>query len=138
MGVISRFWRAVTTGYKLFLDNTEILKVTYAANETEIRGGAVAGDDLEFHANSNQDRARIKLYGDSNIELACSDTAAYKFNFGTTERIRLFGSNSGGQIFLMECTTPTAMTNYGCLYTKADNKLYFQDGAGAEHEVDFV
>jgi len=34
---------------------------------------------------------------------------------------------------LKEITTPTAKADYGALYTKADNHLYFQDGAGVEH-----
>ena len=42
------------------------------------------------------------------------------------------------QINMKEMTTPTAVADYGALYTKADNKLYFQDGAGIEHEVAFV
>ena len=42
---------------------------------------------------------------------------------------------AGGSLTLPEITTPTADANKGKLYTKADNKLYFQDGAGAEHEV---
>lgn len=41
-------------------------------------------------------------------------------------------------ITLKETTTPTADTNYGKIYTKTDNKLYFQDGAGTEHEIAFV
>ena len=32
-----------------------------------------------------------------------------------------------------EITTPTAITNYGAIYPKSDNTLYFQDGAGTEH-----
>ena len=44
----------------------------------------------------------------------------------------------GGALALKETTTPTADTNYGKIYCKADNKLYFQDGAGAEHEIAFV
>jgi hypothetical protein len=43
-----------------------------------------------------------------------------------------------GVLGLKETTTPTADTNYGKVYTKNDNKLYFQDGAGSEHEVAFV
>lgn len=45
---------------------------------------------------------------------------------------------SGGVVTLAETTTPTAVTDYGKVYTKNDNKLYFQDGAGTEHEVAFV
>jgi len=39
---------------------------------------------------------------------------------------------------LSETTTPTAVENFGKVYTKNDNKLYFQDGAGVEHEVSLV
>lgn len=34
-----------------------------------------------------------------------------------------------------EITTPAALADYGTLYTKADNMLYFQDGAGTESPV---
>lgn len=39
---------------------------------------------------------------------------------------------------LKETSTPTADANYGKIYAKNDNKLYFQDGAGTEHEIAFV
>ena len=41
----------------------------------------------------------------------------------------------GGYLMIKETSTPTADTNYGKVYTKNDNKLYFQDGAGSEHEI---
>jgi len=41
----------------------------------------------------------------------------------------------GGVLCLKETTTPTDDAGYGKLYTKSDNKLYFQDGAGSEHEL---
>ena len=44
----------------------------------------------------------------------------------------------GGSLVLKEIATPTADANYGKIYTKTDNKLYFQDGAGTEHEIAFV
>jgi hypothetical protein len=44
----------------------------------------------------------------------------------------------GGALCLAETTTPTADTNFGKVYTKSDNKLYFQDGAGTEHEIAFA
>jgi hypothetical protein len=34
---------------------------------------------------------------------------------------------------LPETTTPTAIANYGAIYPKSDNHLYFQDGASNEH-----
>jgi len=41
-------------------------------------------------------------------------------------------------LLLPETTTPTAVPDNGKIYTKADNKLYFQDGSGVEHTVAFV
>jgi hypothetical protein len=43
-----------------------------------------------------------------------------------------------GVVSIKEVATPTATTNYGKVYTKTDNKLYFQDGAGSEHELAFA
>jgi len=37
-----------------------------------------------------------------------------------------------GVLCIKETTTPTADANYGKIYTKDDNDLYFQDGAGTE------
>lgn len=42
------------------------------------------------------------------------------------------------QLNLKEITTPTAIANYGAIYVKSDNKLYFQDGAGVEYTVTIV
>ena len=36
---------------------------------------------------------------------------------------------------LKETTTPSAVTNYGKIYNKNNNALYFQDGAGTEHSI---
>jgi len=43
-----------------------------------------------------------------------------------------------GLLTLKETTTPTADANYGKIYTKNDNKLYFQDGAGVEHALAYA
>ncbi len=40
-----------------------------------------------------------------------------------------------GVLGLKETTTPTADTNYGKIYTTTLNSLYFQDGAGIEHNL---
>ncbi|MHC4193376.1 MAG: hypothetical protein ACYSP9_04275 [Planctomycetota bacterium] len=53
--------------------------------------------------------------------------------------LTITGSLSAGtSVALQETTTPSATTNYGKVYTKNDNKLYFQDGAGVEHEIAYV
>jgi hypothetical protein len=43
-----------------------------------------------------------------------------------------------GVLCLAETTTPTANADYGKIYTKNTNKLFFQDGAGTEHEIALV
>lgn len=40
-----------------------------------------------------------------------------------------------GVLYLQETTTPTAIANHGAIYTKSNNELFFQDGAGVEHLV---
>ena len=44
----------------------------------------------------------------------------------------------GGEIMLKETTTPSDDAGYGKVYTKSDNVLYFQDGAGVEHALGAV
>ncbi len=39
---------------------------------------------------------------------------------------------------IKETTTPTADSGYAKVYSKSDNKLYFQDGDGTEHEISLV
>jgi len=43
-----------------------------------------------------------------------------------------------GVLKIGETGTPSADTNFGKIYTKTDNKIFFQDGAGVEHEIAFV
>ena len=48
--------------------------------------------------------------------------------------------NAGVSIFndvihMLEITTPTSIDSYGAIYPKADNELYFKDGAGVEHVI---
>lgn len=39
---------------------------------------------------------------------------------------------------IKETTTPTATADYGKFYCQSNNKAYFQDGAGSEHELAFA
>jgi len=40
-----------------------------------------------------------------------------------------------GVLGLKEITTPASQADYGKIYCKADNSVYFQDGAGVEHDL---
>ena len=79
---------------------------------------------------------RIKFVSDTTDKLSILNC---KVGVGT-----LFPSENadltleGGSLCMKETTTPTADENYGKLYTKADNNLYFQDGEGAEHKVKLI
>lgn len=39
------------------------------------------------------------------------------------------------ELILAETTTPSAVANYAKVYSKNNNRWYFQDGAGVEHEI---
>ena len=56
----------------------------------------------------------------------------------TADNLVAIKTSDGGAITMAETTTPSAETNLGKIYTKTDNKLYFQDGAGTEHTIQFV
>ncbi len=55
--------------------------------------------------------------------------------FGTGDYIVDGLLRTENAIHILEITTPAAITNYGAIYTKSNNQLYFQDGAGAEHVI---
>lgn len=76
------------------------------------------------------------------------ESFSYRVDGTTVIKIYAEADSAGGiqkpglvvdyQINMKEMATPTAVADYGAIYTKNDNKLYFQDGAGVEHEVAFV
>ncbi len=45
------------------------------------------------------------------------------------------GKERFSSLILAEITTPTAIPDHAQLYPKTDDRLYFQDGAGDEHEI---
>ena len=89
-----------------------------------------------------------------NVDPSNGATSTYELNIGNTLYGNLSTDSIGiglrptanmlglsveaGLLTLKERATPTADANYGKIYTKNDNKIYFQDGAGAEHEIAFV
>lgn len=119
---------------------TRCMTIDYAANVTTVRGGQTAGDDLKLKANGVEDYPYITLEGLSRVHIGCYNQL--DLNFGATPvlgaRFKLGGDNLGGSLHLKETTTPGAIADFGALYTKADNNLYFQDGAGTEYTVTIV
>jgi hypothetical protein len=66
------------------------------------------------------------------------DSRQYFMSEGSSNKV-IIGKGyifcEGGMIRLKEITTPTPFGNFGSIYPKADDNLYFQDGAGTEHVV---
>ena len=114
-----------------FKDNaTNFLTAAYNTNVTTLSGGGVTGDDLILKANTLNDYPIITLNGNTSIDLQAKTHT--KFFSSSTEVGRL---TSDGALHLKECTTPTAIGSFGAIYTKADNHLYFQSGAGIEYDL---
>ena len=76
----------------------------------------------------------VRMEGDTDANLFMLDASTDRIGIGTATPNETL-TVEGGVMSLKETTTPTATTNYGKIYTKTDNKLYFQDGAGTEHEI---
>lgn len=86
-------------------------------------------NDIDFRVEGNGNANCLTLdAGNDNITINAAAVSAHY-------DIMLAGD---GVLGLKETATPTADTNYGKVYCKNDDKLYFQDGAGAEHEIAFV
>jgi len=100
---------------------------------------AATGNEIAFDLQYTTNKATSG--DDTGLLINLTDTASpgrsylLRGQVGGTDQV---GFDADGVLFMLETTTPTAITNYGRLYTKTDNKIYFQDGAGTEHEIAFV
>jgi len=109
---------SIAIGYNTYTD---------ASNQIALGNGVIT--DLRFRSDTLViNWSDVNLYRNSANILATDD------HFSAAGYI----ASATGILYLGETTTPTAQPNYGAIYTKNDNKLYFQDGAGTEHEVAFV
>ena len=116
----------------------QVFRFTNQTGYVEVYGQDVTGDDVYFIANSVDGRAKIGLLGNGGIRAYFATGNDIRFYDNSTELFRFAKNTVGGCIHFKEGNIPTAITSYGAIYTKGDNKLYFQDGAGTEHEVAFV
>jgi len=119
----------------IYNGSSKLLNIDSAtANATVIEGLSATGKLLYLKANETDDNPKIILDGNSgNINAQVplgSDFFGVKQ--GSSNTIVMYAS---GSIHFVETTTPTPIANYGAIYAKSDNKLYFQDGAGVEHTV---
>ena len=111
-----------------------------------ILGGASHSMTIAFGDSGDADIGQISYDHGSNAmnfvtatDQAMTIDSSGNIGIGLTPTSNMVGlSIEDGCITLKERATPTADADYGKVYTKTDNKLYFQDGAGTEHELAFV
>jgi hypothetical protein len=116
-----------TTSPSAKLDVSGVIKVDTGAFAL----GSVSGVDRLQHTT---DAFRFYTSGDEHI-MTIQDTG--NVGIGTTSPNESL-TVEAGKISLKETTTPTATAGYGKIYTKSDNKLYFQDGDGTEHNTTYT
>jgi len=97
-------------------------------------GGDAGGP--EFAINENSEDVDVRMESDGDTHAFFMQGSSGNIGIGLTPTANMAGlSIEDGLLTLKETTAPTADANYGKIYTKTDNMLYFQDGAGAEHSV---
>jgi hypothetical protein len=118
------------------------LKSTTTGKENTSIGGLAGYSNTTGDGNISLGyRAGFNETGSNTLYVDNSDTATPLIYGEFDNDILIFNANYArieGDLTLKEITTPTAIANYGKLYTKTDNKVYFQDGAGNEHEIAFA
>jgi hypothetical protein len=82
----------------------------------------------------------VYIFAGSDIAINCNDNSEVSLWHNNVKKAETTadGFKCTGALRLTEISTPTATADHGKIYTKSDNKLYFQDGAGTEHEIAFV
>jgi len=135
-------WTEITNGAELIISSQDICKLTHGvldSNTTGIEGADATGDDLNIKANQTDTYPFIRLTGNSNVMNYLGTTGRFLIYAATTEIGGFTAVSSAYSLNFREtASSPATKTNFGQLYTKSDNKLYFKDGGGTEHEVAFV
>lgn len=117
-------------------DMTRLLTIDKTvADKTILTGRNATGSILELKGAYLDATPFIRLAGASAITL----NSPTQFDFTISSLQARMKSTGGGPSFhLKESTTPAAIADFGAIYTKADNELYFQTGAGVEKQVTTV
>jgi hypothetical protein len=114
-------------------DMTRLLTIDKTvADKTILTGRNATGSILELKGAYVDATPFIRLAGASAITL----NSPLQFDFTISNlQARMKSTGGGSSLHFRESTTPTAIADFGAIYCKADNHLYFQDGAGAEHDI---
>ena len=95
-----------------------------------VMAGRLAGVDVVIYSGATVECARFD--SDQNVLLAG------KLGVGVGASANMDVGDmvlNGGALVLAERATPTPDANFGKIYTKSSNQLFFQDGGGTEHAI---
>ncbi len=101
----------------------------------ESKNNDTATSNIQFVTGGDYDATSPVVKGSARMTILATGQVGIGTNAPSTNADLTLES---GVLNLKETTTPTDDTNYGKIYTKSDNKLYFQDGAGNEYTVDIT
>lgn len=99
---------------------------------------SVSGSQFNLYNAANEDteadRAIFAMDGDFIVTMIGGSLGTLKVIYSDVSHGGALMTDSG-VIGFKEITTPTALSGYGKVYTKTDDQLYFQNGAGVEFPV---
>ena len=138
--IINRDPDAIYSGISLMtrLNESSVWNIYNEWNDADYSGDFI----LASRANATDFLERFRIEGDTGILSLSGSILTYNdLNVsGTTILNNSLTVNGNlilesGVLDLKETTTPTSASGYGKIYTKTDNKIYFQSGDGIEHEI---
>ena len=116
----------------LAVGGTDLIQIT-GGNFTGVSSGNVRLDMNKIPTATSTNIIPNSTDTDTGVSWAGADILSLVA--GGESGLRLVQDSWGTSLHIPEITTPTAIADWGAIYAKADNALYFQDGAGVEHTV---
>lgn len=107
-------------------------------------GSAITTGSKNICIGNNSETSAVGTDNEIVIGADATGLGANKTVIGNSDCTDIYMASDSGatvhctSVTLKETTTPTALADHGKVYTKNDNKLYFQDGAGTEYYVDIT
>jgi len=126
-------------------DDNNKFRIQYKHSDDKLYFNSAGTNRVVFESTGNvgigttSPTAKLHVKGTSNhiqqIVQANATQTANLVEYQNSGGTKLACVDKAGVFTMGEVTTPTAVANYGKIYPKSDNRLYFQDGAGTEHTV---
>ena len=144
---------AIINPGKNIVYDCNLVKIDNSTTLAILNGSAIrCNDDIVLLFGTNSDYAQVyydtgntwQLVDGSvvntNVRLELNETGAFATGGVAIQANMVLGDFlvGGGSLVLKEISAPTADTGYGKVYTTTADKLYFQDGANANHELAFA